>query len=204
VLLCLATTYATAQEVYTSSGKSGYKKKSKREAGYDPDKLIIGGGFNGVYGGGYASAGVSPIVGYLFFKNFTAGVGVGYQYYQYPQDIYDYNNPSKIYYAKENIIYPGLWARYFVFRNIFVETNFEYDFINLKAYDYAYDANGNPYIAQDKAKVQVPCLLLGVGIRQPLSGRVSVFFEAMYDALQQQYSPYYGQPVFRLGVAAGL
>ncbi len=192
----------SAQEVYTSSGKSKYKKK--KTEGYDPEKLIVGGGFNVNFGNGYLNLGVSPSVGYRFTKRFSAGVVVGYQYFRFPQNIYDYTNPNKIFYAKEHIVYPGVWSRFFVFNNVFLSAGFEYNFINLKAYDYYYDNFGNQIISEGKANVTVPALPVGIGIRQPVGGRVSILAELMYDALQQQYSPYYGQPFLRISVLAGM
>ena len=199
VLLFIGISYASAQDVYTSSGKAGYHKKTKKQKGYDPDKLIIGGGLNAGIGGGYANAGISPIVGYRFTKRFSAGIGLGYQFYKDPV-AYDPINPNKVYYAYENIVYPSVWGRYFVWRNIFMDATFEYDFINLK---YPLDQYGN-YNAT-KSNVTNPCLLIGAGVRQPLAGRVSLFAELIYDVLQGEYSPYpKNGPDFRLGICAGL
>lgn len=205
VLLCLGVGMASAQEVYNSSGKAGYHKKTKKTKGYDPDKLILGGGLNAGFGGGYANAGAAPIVGYRFTHDFSAGVGLGYQYYRAPQDIYDINDPNKTLYVNENIVYPSIWARYTVYRSIFVVANFEYDFISVKQYDYFIDpTTSQTYLAQHKLSANVACLPLGVGLKQPLGGRVSFIGELMYDVLQQKYSPYFGQPIIRLGIAAGL
>ncbi len=197
-LLCIIFSYASAQEVYNSSGKPGYHKKTKKSKGYDPSKLVLGGGLNAAYGGGYAVAGISPLVGYQFFNHFSAGVGLGYLYSQQPDGIF--SNAYTTYYDREHIIYPNLWARYIVFRGLYVTSSFEYDIIKLSQPNV--DFYGN--MVTDKLNVNAECLLLGLGVKQPLSGRVSFFVEGMYDVLQQQYSPYYRQPVFRAGVCAGL
>ena len=48
-------------------------------------------------------------------------------------------------------------------------------------------------------------LLLGVGLKQPLGGRVSIFAQVEHEFLQEVNSPYYGQPIiFNIGVCAGL
>lgn len=205
LLLCLLSTAAGAQEVYNSSGKGkpGYKK-TKKITGYDPDKLIVGGGLNANFGSGYLSLGISPIVGYRLTNRLSAGVGVGYQYYREP-DIYttDPMNPTKNFYNKMNIVYPSLWSRFIVYQNFFVDANFEYDIINFKGSKLGLDPSNNIIVVDNKITVTAPCLLLGVGIKQPLSGRVSFFGEVMYDVLQQKYSPYLGRPVFRAGIAAG-
>ena len=193
-LLCLSASAVMAQEVYNSSGKTNYKKK--KEKGYDPDKLVLGGGMNLSFGNGYANVGVSPIVGYRFGKHFYAGVGLGYQYYKFPDYIDPFNN---VYFSYMNIIYPNVWSRYVVYRNIFVSSAIEYDIISLKR---PLDRYGN--LKQTTYKVDNRCLLIGVGFRQPLGGRVSFYGELFYDVLQGEYSPYpKGSPGLRFGVAAG-
>ena len=203
-LLFVGMSYASAQDVYTSSGKPGYHKKTKKKKGYDPDKVIIGGGFTAGFGDGYIAAGISPIVGYRLTDHFAAGVGLGYIYYQNPDPEYSPPITYKTYYDKENIISPNVWARYFVWRGLYVPAVFEYNFIGLSLPDTYYDQYGNPYVQQDKLNVQVPSLLLGIGYKMPLGGRVSAFIEGMIDVLQQPNSPYLNQPVFRAGICAGL
>lgn len=196
---------ATAQDTYNSSGTKSYyyKKQHSHKHGYDPSKLVIGGGLSASYSTDYAQFGISPLVGYQFGKDFTAGVGLGYLYSMQPQ--WDVSSYNQVYHTYENIIYPSLWARYRVYRNWFVSSSLEYDLITLKQYDVYYDpTNGAQYLQQDKYKVSATCLLMGVGFRQPIAGRVSLLIEVMYDVLQQEYSPYFGQPVFRGGIVAGL
>lgn len=198
-LLCFGASLVNAQEVYNSSGKPGYHKKTRKKKGYDPDKLILGGGLNAGFGGGYINVGVAPIVGYRITNQFSAGIGLGYQYNRTPEFV-DPVDPMKVSYIHANIIYPSIWTRYFVFKNIFADAVFEHDFISLKAPGY------NVFTGEletQKYHDDVSCVLLGIGLRQPLGGRVSFFGEIMYDVLQQANSPYYGQPVFRLGIAAG-
>ena len=119
LLICTGFTYASAQEVYTSSGKPGYQKQmKKKKKGYDPDKVIIGGAFVFGFGDGFVNAGVSPTVGYRFTDHFSAGIGIGYQYNQVPEYA-DPNNPYLMQYERENIIYPNIWGRYFFYKNLF-------------------------------------------------------------------------------------
>lgn len=196
ILLVLGVSGAMAQEVYTSSGKTSYKKE--KHTGYDPDRLIVGGGLNLGFSNGYTNIGASPIVGYRLTKNFSTGVGLGYQYYKYPS----YLDPTsqQVYNSYMNIVYPNLWARYFVYRKlIFVNATFEYDFISLKE---PLDNYGN--LKQTKYSVTNQCLLMGVGFMQPLGGRVGFYGELYYDVLQGRYSPYpAGSPGLRFGIAAG-
>jgi hypothetical protein len=186
---------ASAQEVYTSSGKRSYKQKTKK--GYDPDRLIVGGGLNAGFGSGYTAVGLSPVVGYRITKSFSAGVGIGYQYFRQ----FDFEDQGKKWYISSNMIYPSVWARQFLFRNIFASACFEQDFISIKQPGIDVVTGQIQDVASN---VTASCLLVGVGLRQPMGGRVSFIGEIMYDVLQQKYSPYYGQPTIRIGILAGL
>ncbi len=197
---------ATAQEVYTSSGRPESvvkKKKAQRPKGYDPSRLIIGGGFAAGFGSGYADVGLFPVVGYRFTDRFSAGIGLGYEYQKQSYYLTD-PGPSaavNLYSSNASIISPNIWARHFVYHNLFVSGIFEYDL------QYLNGAVDDPYqgaIVNEKFNENVPCLLLGGGIRQPLGGRVSVIAELLYDVLQQPYSPYLNEPVVHFGIVAGL
>jgi len=198
LLLSMIATFAHAQEVYNSSGKPGYHKKTKKKKGYDPDKLIIGGGLNAGFGGGYINAGIAPIVGYRITRKFSAGIGLGYQYNRAPTNYYSPSEPDKVFYSKANIIYPSVWTRHFLYRNIFAEAAFEQNFISISG-------GLNRYGVWDNAKenIMASCGLVGLGLSQPLGGRVAFYGEIMYDVIQQENSPYYGRPIFRFGIAAG-
>jgi hypothetical protein len=195
LLFALGATAAHAQEVYNSSGKANYKNK-KKQTGYDPDRLVLGGGMNFGIGGGYANIGISPIVGYRITDHFSAGIGLGYQYYKFPSYIDPFNNYLYTYMI---IIYPIVWTRMFVYRNLFLSAGYEYDFITRKE---PLDRFAN--LNQIKLSVTNQCLLIGVGIRQPIAGRLSFNSELFYDVLQGEYSPYpIGSPGIRFGIAAG-
>jgi hypothetical protein len=201
-LLFAGISYASAQDVYTSSGKQGYHKKTKKKtSGYDPDKLIIGGGINASFGGGYVAAGISPMLGYRITDQFSAGIGLGYLYSQIAEYV-DPVDPYKVSYLRENIVYPNVWARYFVYRNWFVSSIYEYDIISERGP--GYDHNG--VLTTLTLNVNNSCLFLGGGIRMPLGGRVYLYAEALYDVLQGKNSPYtIGFPTtLRIGFAAGL
>ncbi len=202
LVLSLGINIASAQEVYNSTGKPGHKKsKETHVKGFDPSRLVFGGGAIAGFGTGYANVGVSPIVGYRLTDRFAAGVGLGYEYLKQPQFLY---NPSsqqdEMYSAQANIISPSIWARYQAFRTVFFEGTFEYNLIYFS--DYNYDNNYN--IASEKLNVGVPCLLLGGGVKQPISDRASFVIEFLYDVLQQDNSPYFGIPVLRAGIVVGL
>lgn len=203
VLLCFGINMLSAQEVYNSSGRPGHKKhKESGIKGYDPSKLVFGGGAVAGFGSGYANFGISPIVGYRFRENFAAGVGLGYEYLKFSQFMY---NPMisdyQSYATQAHIISPSVWTRVGIINNVFAEGIFEYNIMAIS--DYGYDDNYTT-VVPEKLTVGVPSLLLGGGIKQPAGDRVSVIFEILYDVLQQDRSPYWGVPVFRGGIVVGL
>jgi len=202
MILFASVSQAFAQEVYSSSGKPGYYKKTHKKKGYDPGKLVVGGSLNAGFSNGGTSAGINPIVGYKFTDHFLAGVGLGYQYYRYISYTDYYNNN---YFSTDNIIYPSIWARYFVYRNFFVDATFEYDFISQRDPIDANPASPNyGDLVNTTTNINVPCMLVGIGYKWMITGRVSFFAEVMYDVLQEDNSPYYGQLVPRAGICAGL
>ena len=199
VLLFTAYNYASAQDVYTSSGKQGYQKKTKKKKGYDPDKLIIGGMPSLAFGDGYVNLGISALVGYRITDHFSAGVGLGYLYSRSPYTVDPYN-PNNILYQTESVIYPNVWTRYIVYKGLYVTGSYEYDLIYEKL---PLDNYGN--VNATRSSATNSCVFLGIGYKQPLSGRLSVYIEGVYDVLQGVNSPYYpGQPQIHIGFAAGL
>jgi hypothetical protein len=198
LLVCFGITSLSAQTTYNSSGKAGgYRHKDHK--GYDPARLVLGGGVNLGYSGDYANVGISPKVGYKIADILTVGVGLGYQYYKSPQ----FAVGGKFYYENDHIIFPGFWAKCNVISNLFAAVDFEYDFIYMRGYEPYYN---NTAVEFKKATyfVGAPCVLVGGGIRQPVGGRTSITMEIMYDVLQADYSPYRNQLVYRGGIYVGL
>ncbi len=200
LLLCAGFLSVSAQDVYNSSGKAnGYRKKEQK--GYDPAKLVLGGGLNAGLSSDYANFGISPKVGYKLTDFLSAGVGLGYQYYK----IYDYtlqNNQAQ--YQHYNIIFPGVWAKCMVYNPIFIAADFEYDITNLRYYVPDYSSGTADRAIRKTQSVTAACMLVGAGFKQSLGGRTSATFEIMYDLLQADYSPYKNQLVYRAGIYVGL
>ncbi len=119
----------------------------------------------------YVAAGLSPIVGYHFTRTFFCG---GRAWLSVLPGIltqtFLLHSRTITYYDKENIVYPNIWARYLVYRGLYVAGTFEYNFIGLSEPNAYYDPLGNEYIQQDKLNVAVPSLLLGIGYRHSLGG----------------------------------
>jgi hypothetical protein len=142
------------------------------------DRLVFGGNF-GLSFGSYTSILVAPTVGYRVTDNFTAGLGLSYQYWR--DNFYDVSNS----------IYGGmLYGRYNVFKGLFVEADFEMN--NTLAYTFD---NLGGYTSERK---WIPSLLLGGGYYT--GGNVGGFYiSVLYDVIQNPNSPYYQIPIFRIG-----
>lgn len=211
ILTVLALTCITlslhAQEVYNSSGRRTASRQKQSE-GFDPGKLIFGGGVALGFGNSSLVLGASPIIGYRITDKFSAGVGIGYLYFRIKEEVALYDpttNEIRTYPFKSSLFYPSLWARFLVTQNLFVHAEFEYDFQSAKFYDYDADP-ASPTVNQPimmKENRQSQALLLGGGFRQPISTNVSFVGMLLYDVLQQEYSPYKNRLDFRLGVAVG-
>lgn len=194
-----------AQTTYRSSGKSKYdsKKKKKAEETF-VQKLIIGGGI-GLAFGDYTNISVTPVIGYRITDNFSAGIGLGYQYVRI-NDFFEVERPNAIgvydyYDLKANIFSASVWARYLVWRNLFAHVEFEQNFLSYK-YP-GFDPAGSGSIVETADRYQAPSLLLGGGYRQPIGDRASVNFMLLYDVLQDEYSPYGNQPFVKIQFLAG-
>ena len=202
IMLCCLLPFAGlhAQDIYNSSGHtSSYNRyhDKHRKKGFDPQRLIIGGGI-GLSVGDYTEIGVSPIIGYKITDHFAAGISLGYDYVGIKDGIYlggyDYRD------YKSHIFSTGVWARYLVYHNFFVHTAFEENFETYT--DYGYDQSGNGNIVSFKEHDNIPSLLIGPGYRMPVGDRASITLMALYDVIQNPYSPYYGNiyPVIQFNV----
>lgn len=206
LLLCLCVQSAYAQEIYNSSGKKGEaKRKDLKPKGFDASRLVLGGGAILSFGTGYANLGLSPMVGYKITDNFAAGVGISYQYYRNKYElvtVVDQNNVplGVIQYDRKTSLYSAnIWLRYLVWRNFFVHVQPE--MMNLGVPTLVQDPVGNVAVGEERE--YVPAVLVGAGLRQPISGSLSLYAMLLYDVIQDERSPYYKQLDFRIGFNIG-
>lgn len=194
-----------AQTTYRSSGKAKYNTSAKKKAESNfVQKLVVGGGI-GLSFGDYTSVAVTPVVGYRFTDNFSAGIGLGYQYVRI-KDFFEVERPGFVgvydyYDFKANLFSTSLWARYIVWRNLFAHAELEENFMTFK--QPGFDQSGSGNIVEAKTKYKAPSLLLGGGYRQPIGDRASINFLLLYDVLQDKYSPYGRNPFIKIQVLAG-
>ena len=192
-----------AQTTYSSSGKAKYnnKKKKKNEEGFA--QRIIWGGALGLSLGDYAGVSVTPVIGYRITDNFSAGIGLGYQFLRVKDffEVTDRNNNLSYYDFKASMYSASIWARYIVWRNLFIHAEYEHNFMNFK--QPGFDPGGSGEITLQSTNYQAPSVLIGPGYRLPIGEKASVNFSLLYDVIQDEYSPYGNQPFIRLQFLAG-
>ena len=207
LLVCGVASFATAQDVYSSSGKALNKQKTnvKSDKLIDPDRLIFGGwGVFGI-GAGVTNLGITPIVGYRVTDNFSLGIGFGYQYLRvkdYFSVIVDPVTGREEFKPLNAHFYsPSLWARHIIWSNVFAHVEYEHNISTYK--EYANNLLLNPPYEEKNVSVSVPSLLVGGGLRQPVGGRAALVIMALYDVLQDPRSPYYRTFALRFGINVG-
>lgn len=160
---------------------TGTKPRDPRPLG---DRLWFGGGV-GLAFGTATSIQLDPLVGYKIDQNnkLSAGVGLSYWYYRdsrwappLEQNGYGYR----------------IFSRYRPLEQFYAHAEF-------------FHLNGQVYRFADRSTVRlwVPHLLLGGGYVQPLGGNSSIFFQVLFDVLQDPNSVYGNQPIFSGGVGIG-
>jgi opacity protein-like surface antigen len=206
VLLMALGFTASAQEVYTSSGRPvGAKPKQQKQQkpeGFDWSRIVVGGTLGFGMGDNTLAFSVAPMVGYRITDKLAAGIGFGYQYYK-QKDFFEvpdlFTTEIHYYDYKASMISASVWARYLILDKLFVHAEYEHNFFSFN--DYHYNSSGG--IESFKERLDVPSVLLGVGYRQPVSENASVYIMAFYDVLQREYSPYKGSIQPRIGFTVG-
>ncbi|MCS6916624.1 MAG: hypothetical protein RMK52_06340 [Chitinophagales bacterium] len=145
------------------------------------ERLVFGGNI-GLSFGDVTYIAAEPLVGYRLTPNLVTGIGMRYIYYR--DNFYNYTTS----------IYGGsVFGRYYLVKGIFGETSFELN--SLQAYD---------PLDQQLSRIWVPSWLVGAGYSSSLGRGAGFYFSILYDLLQDPHSPYYRQPVIRLGIGLGL
>jgi hypothetical protein len=146
------------------------------------ERVIFGGGVGLGFGSYQDYVMVSPSIGYLLTKKLMAGVNLTYQYNKYK-----YYTPS----ITSNSYGGGPFARFMVFRGIFVHA--EYEYLNYELFETREDFNS---------------IMLGGGFIQPIGNRAAFYFSVLYNFNYDipgpnEYYPYSSPWVIRAGISLG-
>lgn len=149
------------------------------------DRIYFGGNL-GLQFGTITNIEVSPLVGYRFTNDFSAGMGITYIYFK--QKIAGFDD------FETNIYGYRFFARHNLQEQFYATA--EYENLSLEF------RNSNDFSVR---REWVPGAFVGGGYFQPIGRRagfnIAVLYNVLYDA---QKSPYNSPWVFRLGLTAGL
>lgn len=163
VMICLASSAVMAQKDVDIDGNTKFT-----------DRLFFGGGLGFSAGSEQTNVSLSPIIGYMITQQWSAGVGITYQYLK-----------LKRFDVSDNLWGGNLFTRYNI-QQFFIQT--EYDYIN-------YDANLFDDVDERDSATR---LLAGGGISQPLGNKGAVNLMALYDLTYDNAGPYDSPWVFRI------
>jgi len=150
------------------------------------DRIVTGGGLGLGFGSVQDYFSVSPVIGYRLTTKLLAGTGVTYRYTNYK-----FRKPS----IKLNDYGLNPFLRFTVYRNIFIQT--EYEYLN-------YEFPIYPYVETTRRNFN--SFLAGGGFVQPIGNRLSFYLMALYNFSYRettQYSPYDSPIVLRAGINIG-
>lgn len=208
-ILLFANGVNAQERVYSSSGKPLNKsqKNVKSDKLINPDRVIFGGwGVFGI-GNGVLNLGITPILGYRITDNFSAGIGLGYQYLWIKEGppVFVSINPSieEPRPLNAHLYSPSIWARHIIWNNIFAHAEYEHNISSQTYYINDHTQYATRPIIKESNTVSVPSLLVGGGLRQPIGGRASMIFMILYDVLQEPNSPYANTVAIRFGINFG-
>lgn len=155
------------------------------------DNIFIGAAIGlGLSSGGF-SGGANPEIGYSVAQWLDAGISTNFNYNSYSAEFNGGTRQRSFNYGA------GMFVRVFPIRSVFLQVLPEYNRINTRLKDM--------YSGQEVIyKQQAPSLLLGIGYTSREIGRSSFYTVIMFDAGDNEESPYIGylgrkQPVLRTG-----
>jgi len=146
------------------------------------ERIVFGGGMGLGFGSDQDYVLVSPSIGYMLTRKFMAGVNLTYQY-----NNYKFFSPS----LKTHSYGGGPFARYMLFKGIFLHTEYEY-----LSYEFFNERDG------------YESFMAGGGFIQPLGSKAALYIIALYNFLYEdrppgEFTPYDSPLVLRVGVSLG-
>lgn len=149
------------------------------------DRIVFGGGMGLGFGNVQDFVSVSPMIGYRLTARLLGGTGVTYRYTNYKVF-----KPS----VKLNDYGVNPFLRFTFYRNIFLQT--EYEYLNYEL----------PVSISETTRRSFDSFLAGGGFIQPIGNKLSFYVMALYNFSykdQVAYSPYDSPIVIRAGINVG-
>ena len=174
----LTVTAFFAAMVLTSFAQDEKEESEAKTGGFKKEYLFSGGNINLSFFSGVTVLGAAPQLGYSVTKWLDAGVVFGYTY---TSERDPYNNDK----YRQTIVGPGAFARLFPVNFLFVDVQYEHNFITQK-YVPASGVGASTY------SVDANSLLIGAGYTSGRSFRNSpyYYFSVSVDVINNKNSPY--------------
>ena len=172
----------SAQNDTTRRSPDGRKAFNEPKQEMNWQDRLFWGGTVGAWFGTQTFIDLSPLVGIKITDKLSVGVGFIYNYYNYSYGGYKYQ--TSLYGSR-------LYARYFVWENVFLQAG--WDKINRD--------NPNPYYNASE-RVWVDNLLVGGGVRYPVSDKLYLVATGLWNLNQSSLSPY-ANPIIQIGFVGG-
>ncbi len=204
IVLTLATCFLS------SRAQEEEKEKNEKKGRFKKENLFTGGGAIVSVGSYSTLLGASPVLGYSITKWLDAGMVFNYNYASSRAVYYDYYTNS--YYVsdqktRQNVIGPGVFARFYPLKFLFVNVQAEYNFTTNKTI-----IPNQPTL---KEKYDASSLLLGIGYANGRQGTGDFYYyiSLMADFSGNVNSPYVGisesgkaviTPIFKAGIQVPL
>jgi len=202
--------YAQEEQEMRMSKQGDDETTEEPKKGFKKENLFIGGGVQLSFSSYEFGVGGSPVIGYSLNKWLDVGAGVNVSYISQREAYIDsygneYTTGNKIH---QTTIAPLAFARFYPLKFLFVQAQGEHSFVSQK---YIYATNA----PDDKAKIDVNSLLLGVGYANGRQGVGDFYYyiSLSVDVLKNRYSPYVQQsingdvnllPIFKAGIQVPL
>lgn len=155
------------------------EEKPEEKGGFKKENLFTGGSLTVSFFNGQTVLGASPIFGYKIADFLDAGILFGYQYAG-ARDVQYYNDK-----VKQTTIGPGAFMRIYPVNILFLQGQFEQNFIKQK---YIYPG-GSPV---ETDHISVSSFLVGGGLAQgrERGGTTFYYISVLFDVLKDRNSPY--------------
>ena len=178
--------------------------------GFEKERLFTGGSVTLSFFNGQTLLGANPVLGYTLTDWADAGLAFNFLY-NGSRDYYEFNDK-----VRQTVYGPGVFARLYPVKFLFVQGQFEHNFTTLKYIP----APGSSY-QRDRQTTGTNSLLLGAGLAQGREPGSNTFFyiSLLFDVLKNMNSPYVNvsynpdnpsaqridmAPIIRAGVNIGL
>lgn len=188
VLFALISVSSSAQDEPRVRNVNNNPERPLEERGFKKENLFTGGNVTAGFSTGYSAVGMSPVLGYKFNDYFDGGVVVNFLY----QSQREYYTSDKV---RQTTFGPGVFTRAYPIPFLFLQAQFEQNFIRTKQYSNGVWTKYRPQDLQAIDPTYHPnpqSLLLGAGYAggRTKGGTSFYYISLLFDVLKQNGSPY--------------